>query len=284
MESMQPHSGVSPRAEGTRYRNQATQRVLSVLSAFIGTDQPHGVSALSRALGMNKNMVHRALTTLTSAGYLVRDPSGERYELGYRVLALRVPEDSEIDIRSLCRPTLEALHALTSESVFLSIIVGRSRVNVDWIEARGRRVGHSQRGRSVPLHCTKMSRMLLASLGDAEIARYLESAMPLDRYGALFPDTVNMTAETVWVDVRGMRGRDYIVWRNPKQFSGAYAAFPVPDSGDRLHAIVTVGGPMERFGVERIEELLPEMQAVMTPLQQQSRLFVAAPVPMLEEG
>src|SRR5262249_37729027 len=97
--------------------------------------------------------------------------------LGYRVLTVGGGDDA-FDLRALCRPALEELHVLTAESVFLSIIVGRARVNVDWIEARGRRVSASQRGRSVPLHCTKMSRALLACLDDREIEAYLASAAP----------------------------------------------------------------------------------------------------------
>ncbi|HEY2533364.1 MAG TPA: helix-turn-helix domain-containing protein [Xanthobacteraceae bacterium] len=49
--------------ERIQYRNQAAQRVLAVLSAFVGRDAVYGASELSRRLGMNKNMVHRALTT-----------------------------------------------------------------------------------------------------------------------------------------------------------------------------------------------------------------------------
>ena len=77
---------ISQRMEGgTRYRNQAAQRVLTVLAAFVGRAAPCGVSELSRALGMNKNMVHRALTTLTEQGYLARDVSGQRYQLGHLI-------------------------------------------------------------------------------------------------------------------------------------------------------------------------------------------------------
>jgi len=99
--------------------------VLAVLSAFCGADRSLGVTELAQRLGMNKNMVHRALTTLAADGYVVRDPGGARYQLGYRVLVLRGDAD-EFDIRALCRPALEELHGLTGESVFLSIIVGRS--------------------------------------------------------------------------------------------------------------------------------------------------------------
>jgi DNA-binding IclR family transcriptional regulator len=265
-----------------RYRNQATQRVLAVLSAFIGPKPVQGVSELSRALGMNKNMVHRALTTLTSEGYLARDASGERYQIGYRMLELHGGEEDRFDIRVLCRPVLERLHALTGESVFLSIIVGMSRVNVDWIEARGRRVSHGQRGRSVPLHCTRMSRALLAWLSEGEIREYLRRAEPLDRYDALFPETANETAEDVWQDVHRMRQDKLLIWRNRQQYGAAYVAFPILDNADRPHATVTVGGPFERFTPARIDEWLPAMRALVEPLQQQARLHAAAPVLMTD--
>jgi DNA-binding IclR family transcriptional regulator len=260
----------------SRYRNQATQRVLNLLLMFVGPEETRGVSELSRASGMNKNMVHRALATLVDAGYVVRDRSGERYQLGYRILDLHL-DDGILDLRALCRPTLEQLHAVTRESVFLSIIVGRNRVNVDWIEALGRRVSFGQRGRSVPLHCTKMSRLLLAHLDDAEIESYLAGAAPLDQFDALFPDTAVTTEASVWHEIRAMRGADYVTWRSPKQFGGAYVSFPIPGADGRLHAIVTIGGPMERFDPERIVRL-NAIWAAVEQLRQQCLAFVPAPV------
>lgn len=265
-----------PISSVSRYRNQAAQRVLAVLSAFVGRDQVHGVSELSRTLGMNKNMVHRALTTLTSEGYLARDASGERYQLGYRVLGLKGDEADEPDIRTLCRPFLEQLHAMTGESVFLSIIVGRSRVNVDWIEARGRRVSNSLRGRSVPLHCTRLSRVLLAYLSDAEIAEYLDAAAPLDRYDAVFPETATPTVDDIWADIRRVRRDGYLVWSNARQYGSAYIGLPILDSADRPHALITIGGPLERFAQAQIETQRPRLEAVLEPLRQQCRLFPAA--------
>src|SRR5262249_34837834 len=126
-----------------RYRNQAAQRVLAVLSCFAGPERDLGVTELALRLGLNKNMVHCALTMLAAHGFVTRAADRSRYQLGWRVLTL-AGDDEAFDIRALARPALEELHALTGESVFLSIIVGGARVNVDWIEARGRRVSASQ--------------------------------------------------------------------------------------------------------------------------------------------
>src|SRR5258708_37929007 len=270
----------APPPDEARYRNQATQRVLAVLSAFVGPDQVHGVTELARALGTSKNMVHRALTTLTEPGYLARAADGERYQLGPRILELQGREADEFDIRALCGPFLEELYALTEESVFLSIVVGPSRVNIDWIEARGRRVGNSLRGRAVPLHCTRMSRVVLACLGDPEIAAYLDAARPLDRYDAIFPETAAATLDEIWADIRRVRHDGHLTWRNPQQYSSAYIGFPIQDAAGRPHALVTIGGPMERFTAERILALLPRMLAILEPLRQQGRLVPAVPVLM----
>lgn len=280
--STKPKPAARPASAEPRYRNQAAQRVLAVLSVFAGPERSLGVTELARRLDTNKNMVHRALATLAADGYVTRDASGARYQLGYRVLMLAGDED-EFDIRALCRPALEELHALTGESVFLSIIVGRARVNVDWIEARGRRVSASQRGRSVPLHCTKMSRALLACLDDREITDYLTSAAPLTRYDAIFPETAGASAQDVWDDIAAVRREDLMMWRNPQQYGANYIAFPLRDGTGRPHGLITVGGPLERFGSERISALVAAMRAILEPLQQRCRHIPAAPV-IIEGG
>jgi DNA-binding IclR family transcriptional regulator len=122
-----------------------------------------------------------------------------------------------------------------------------------------------------------MSRLLLAHLSDAEIEEYLARAAPLDQLDALFPDAGVTTAESVWADIRQMRGADHITWRSAKQFGAAYVAFPVPGVDGRLHAIVTIGGPMERFDPERAAAL-DEIKSTIERLRQRCLAFVPPPV------
>ncbi len=260
----------------SRYRNQAAGRVLAVLCAFIGHDRPRGVTELAAELGFNKNMVHRALATLTSENFVTRDATGELYQLGYRWLALDIGALSDFDIVALARPYLEQLHALTQESVYLSIIVGRNRVTLDDITAQGPRVLRTQRGHPVPLHCTKMSRVLLAHLSDRDVDEYLKAAAPLKRTLA-FPDPPSQSAKGVKEDIRAIRSVPYVLWRNPHRSSAAYAILPVLDVKKRPHAIITIGGPRERFDLNRIEALLPRIETILSPLENQARLFAAPP-------
>jgi IclR family acetate operon transcriptional repressor len=125
-------------SQGKSATNLATTRIFLVLKKFIGATSSLGVTELATELGMTKNMVHRALATLLDVGYLVRDRSGKRFEIGPGVLELLGNEAEQTDLRNICHPYLLRLHKATGESVFLSIIVGRHRVNIDSVEAQGR--------------------------------------------------------------------------------------------------------------------------------------------------
>ena len=247
--------------------------MLQVLSAFNGPGT-RGVTELAQALGMSKNMVHRALSTLLEEGYVARDASGQRYQIGPQVLALGEGDAGEFDMVSLCRPFLAQLHALTRESIYLSIIVGTSRVTIDEILPPGPRVLRSLRGAPVPLHCTKMSRVLLAHFSDDEISAYLDAAAPLKR-DMPFPDPPSETKAGVFEDIRNIRGAEEVLWRNPHLSSAAYVILPLPDETGRPHAIITIGGPRERFDLTEIKTLLPGMRTISQPLKEHLRLFPA---------
>ena len=66
---------------------------------------------------------------------MVRDASGQRYQLGHAVLGF-VDEGEALDVRQLCHPLLARLHTLTGASVFLSIVVGRYNVCLETIQGK----------------------------------------------------------------------------------------------------------------------------------------------------
>jgi DNA-binding IclR family transcriptional regulator len=157
--------------------NKGTVRVLKALNLF--AQQPiWGVSELSRELSCSKNSAFQALDTLLKEGYLVRSSSGPRYQLAHSVLNFGVAAEST-DVRSLCHPYMQRIHELTSESVFLAILVGRSCFCIDSIQTQGVSVGYSPLSQPLPLHAGAGARMLLACLKDEEIERYIALESPL---------------------------------------------------------------------------------------------------------
>jgi DNA-binding IclR family transcriptional regulator len=258
--------------------NKATARVLLVLAELAERPGTYGVSELSRELGMTKNMVHRALTTLLRHGYATRDASGTRYQLGPGVFQLGSTGLPDLDLRGLCEPFIRRMRDLTGETVTLAVPSGRKAVTIGGVRGRGIVARHVPLGRIIPLHVSPAARAILANFPDIGVTLYLRE--PLDD----FPRVVLSRAEAVWDEVRAVRERGYATAIGD-QWGGSYgAAFPVLASGEYPHGSITVGGPVERFTPERLEEQLPELRTITDELNRRSRLYTSEYVEEFEQS
>jgi DNA-binding IclR family transcriptional regulator len=233
------------------------------------------VTELSRELKCSKNSAFQALDTLLKEGYLVRSSQGPRYQLAHRVLNFGLAPEST-DVRSLCDPYLRRIHELTSESVFLAILVGRSCVCIDSIMTQGVTVGYSPLSQPIPLHTGAGARLLLAYLNDDEIERYIELETPLRS----FTPTTITDPNALWREVRLIRSAGFA--RGYQDFStGAnFLAFPVIGPMERPLGTIVVGGPLFRFTREVADGFIPEIKAEMDELNQHARMFPSMPVVM----
>ncbi len=245
---------------GERELNKATVRVLQVLSAFASDASGHGVTELAQTLGMTKNMTYRALSTLVEQGYLMREPQGSRYQLGWRVLELQQPLVIDPDFRGLAAPYVQRLHALTGESVGLVVRAGDHCVLIDGIETRKHGVYRIRIGSLFNLWGPATGRVLLAADDDADVFDYV------DRHG--------LDRKAVEKEVGRIREEGFarVARITPPQMVSV--AFPVRDIDGRLHGSISVGGPRERFETQ-LELQLGEIRAIVAELNHRSRLFAA---------
>jgi DNA-binding IclR family transcriptional regulator len=262
-----PLNSVPPASGGSL--NKASGRILRVLLSFAaGEEKTLGISELSGSLGMTKNMVFRALTTLAEEGLVVRDPRG-RYALGYRVFDLCPPGLEVPDIRSLCAPYLRRIHELTTETVMLSIAVGPNSVVVDGIEGRGPLLSRVTRGRPIPLHAGPGSRALLAFRSDDEINQYLQTQAPL---APVTPTTI-VDPDALWREVRLIRERGYALGYRDNLTGVTGAAFPVFDAHGDVQGAVSVGGPDDQLDDATLASFIPAIGQIVAQLNQRSRLL-----------
>jgi Transcriptional regulator len=250
--------------------NKATARVLAVVAAFADGSPSLGVSELARRLGMTKSMVHRALATLLDEGYVVRDASGSRYQLGYRVLEFAGATGSAPELPELCAPYMREMYEITGETVTLAVRRGPVAVTVHGIEGRGPIARRVPIGRVVPLHVSAAARVILGHLDDAEVEEYLR-----DRVLEKVTPTTLGAADEVWEDVRTTRQQGYAFGLYDHAPSAFGVAFPVLDRVGRPYGSVTVSGPRDRLTPERLAGYLPALIAVADRLNRHSRLFRA---------
>jgi len=251
----------------TPQSNKATERILRVLTVF--ADEPRkslGVTELSHNLGMTKNMVFRALRTLVDEGYLMRDPGGSRYELGYRIIELRNADFEEPDWPKICTPYMRNIHEITNETVTLSIRAGFHSVVIDGIEGRQPIVTRVLYGRPIPLHAGPGSRAILAFMPDEEIEALLSQNVPLAR----IRETTIVEPAALWDEIRLVRERGYAMGYRDHVPIGSAIAFPVLDGSGHSIGAIAIGTADEVSGDEKLRAHLPELRRQMDELNRRT--------------
>jgi len=253
--------------------NKSSVLILKALFSFTSEQQSFGVSEFAAKLGITKNMAFRALGTLLDEGFVVRDATGKRYELGYRVLMFMQAGHGETDIRTLCIKYMHMLQEISRENVVFSIPMGPNLVTIDVIDPKGRRFARVN-WVPVPLHASPGSRAILSFLHDDEIEEYIRLSVPLKR---ITPTTIT-DPEKLRAEVRLVRRKGYAIGYEDRVVGSNFVSFPVLDESGRPHGAVTIGGPKERFTKEKMFALIPQFADVMTELNREASLLDASPI------
>jgi DNA-binding IclR family transcriptional regulator len=253
-----------------REQNKAMARILTVLSSFASSRPDFGISELSQHLGMTKNMVYRAIKTLVEQDYVMRDRTGQRYQLGFRVLELQNVTSPEPTFRTLCAPAMQQIHQLTGETVSLTVRALDYSVFIDGIETRKPGVWRLQIGALRPLHANSTGHVFLAFGDDASVAAYVARH---EHDPASAPGEA-LNADALWQDIAAIRKRGYATSVRSGMLPMAALAFPIWDAEANLHGVISVGGPKERFEPQ-IASLLPHLISTVETLCQRTRLYSA---------
>ena len=150
----------------------ALSKGFRILEAVRQSDGGQSFSDIVTTTALPKATVHRLLAELVSLGALTFDEAGREYRFGLLLAKLGAAVTATYDVRQIARPHIEALHRETGHVVTLGIRDDDSGIYLDKIESKdfGIRL-HSEIGKSFPLHCTAMGKVLLANADKATINR-----------------------------------------------------------------------------------------------------------------
>ena len=99
---------------------QAVVFALDTLEHIARHQASVGVTELARAFGTTKSRMHRHLQTLTTAGYLVREPQTERYRVSARLVALGQAVSEGFEFAGAARDVTRELRDKLGHAVVLS--------------------------------------------------------------------------------------------------------------------------------------------------------------------
>src|SRR6185312_12165297 len=145
-----------------RYSITALQRGLQLLTLVGGSAEALSAGDIVRRSGLHPSTVHRFLTNLEIAGFLVREDSSHGYQLGPICITLGRAALDRLDVRRICLPYLQELNRTTRESIHLTVRQQMTAVYVEKMEALEPLRIFSQVGARVALHCTGVGKVLLA--------------------------------------------------------------------------------------------------------------------------
>lgn len=220
--------------------NNTLLKGLAVLELLSRSDRPLGLTQIGKQLGMGKSNVHRLMQALVETRFVLRDEEGGNYvpsiklwELGSAVLA-------KLDLRRHAERQMEALMALTEESVHLSVLDSTEVVYVHKVDSPNPVRAYSQIGGRAPAYCVATGKVQIA-YSPASILQ--EVARSLVRHTErTITDPAAFLREMKKVREQG-HALNRAEWRNDVWGIAA----PIMDTRGSVIAAVGISGPAGRF-------------------------------------
>jgi len=213
------------------------------------------LETLSKETGLPKATALRILSTLVEQGYVARDDS-DRYSLTLRMFTIGSRALKNVDLLDVANPVAERLRDETGETVHIGILESNHAVYILKRESLYTIRMNSRVGRSIPLYCSAIGKVLLADRTDEELAAYAE-AEGLKRYT---PKTI-CTLEDLKKEVRQVRENGY-AFDDEEHEEGIFCvAAPIKDTYGDTVAAMSLSTPTFRLDRSRIDVIVQKVCA-----------------------
>lgn len=228
------------RGRGSSVRNKkpvkSLMKALRVLDTLGDCPGGLGITDLSAALKAPKSTVHRLVSTLEAARYVVFDPPTSKYSLGNRVAKLGEQLNQQSSLLTFAMPMLEQLTRECHEASHLAIMQGTEVVYVSHEESKEPiRISFGM-GHRAPAHCTALGKAFLAEFTDSEIMMLYKNKIKLDRLTLRTKTSLTQLLAEIAI-VR----REGIAYDNEEYMTGLRCvAAPIRDFSSRIIAATSL--------------------------------------------
>jgi IclR family acetate operon transcriptional repressor len=233
---------------------RSVDRAAALLLALGESHGEAGVTELARRLGLHKSTASRLLATLEKRGLVEQDEETGKYRLGLVVIRLAERAERTLDLRSIAMAELERLARATHETTGIGVIDGDQLLTVAQADGPNLIAVADWTGRCVPLHSVAAGKVLLASLPEREVLRFVRRGL------TRFTEHTITELEPLLEELARVRRRGYATaFGEFDQGLNAVAA-PVHDARGSVIAAVDVWGPAFRVTPRRVPELVQQVR------------------------
>ncbi len=222
---------------------RAVERALDVLLCFT-EETDLGLTELATRVGLHKSTVHRLLASLEGKGFVIRNPSTDKYRLGFRVWELSANLAQSDDPSIILLPEMEALRDQLGETVSLYVRDGHERIRIQAVQSRQaiRRVAPV--GARLPLYVGASSKILAAYAGPQFEQEWREAED--------WPSGFDVDA--FFSQLAEIRRLGYATSIEEREVGAAAVAAPIFNRAGELVAALSVSGPASRLTGEMMRE------------------------------
>lgn len=238
-------------AAGLGMAIQVLERATKLLDALAAQPDPVTLKELSKTTGLHASTAHRILNDLVLGRYVDRVDSG-LYQLGMRLLELGSLVKGRLNVREAAIDAMRSLHALTGQTVNLSVQQSDEIVYIDraWSERSGMQVVRAIGGRA-PLHLTSTGKLFLSAIDIRQVRAYASRTQ-------LAGSTVNsITAlDALEHELSLVRQRGYSRDNEELELGVRCIAAGIYDDTGKLVAGLSISAPSERLQDAWIPQLV----------------------------
>lgn len=226
---------------------QTVQKALNLLEALVRSGQPRRLTELARQLGLTKPNVYRLLSTLSTLGYVKKDPLTSLYSPTLKMWEMGSLLVRDVDLVSVAGPRLRRLCDEARESVQLAVFDAGFAVYVDKVDSPHPLKAMTTIGSRLPATAISTGKALLAwapsealDMAFAHVKRYTPATL--------------MRRKDIEADLAATRERGYSINRGEFRQGVSGLAVPVRDrSGGVVAAIGLWGAETNILGSRRDE-------------------------------
>jgi IclR family pca regulon transcriptional regulator len=233
-----------------RYFVRSLAKGLAVLEAFSAAEGPLTLSEVADALKVNNTAATRLCYTLTELGFLQRDEN-KRYAPTPKVLRLGHSAVSRLGWYGIGHYYLESLFAEIHETVNLSVLQSAEVLYVITIRGKEYLPFHIQVGTRLPVHCTAMGKVLIAT------APFSDMKSTLDRldFRPLTSHTIT-SLDRYMAELDEVRSKGYAINDEELSFGNRAVAAAITDKNGYPVAAVCIGTPTGHYSRAEMESIL----------------------------
>lgn len=228
---------------------RAVERALDILLCFT-SEAELSLTEIAAMVGLHKSTVHRLLASLEGKGFVLRNPSSEKYRLGFRIWELSANLSRSDDPEVVLLPEMEHLRDELDETVSLYVRDGLERIRIQAVQSNQtiRRV--AQIGARLPLYVGASSKVLVA-FADSSVEEQV-LASPSWPAGLERQAFVNQLTE--------VRQQGYATSVEEREPGAAAVSVPIFNRAHKLVAALAVSGPSNRMTLEKMRLQAPVLQ------------------------